>query len=107
MSEEKRRALLHVQMDIDPRHEPEFHDWYWNEHVPERLAVPGFLSARRFETVEGGAPKYLALYDLEDISVLQSPEYRALVTPPDPHTLAIGRMLNANVRRVYTEIPRP
>ncbi|WP_345751040.1 hypothetical protein [Microbacterium rhizophilus] len=104
---EKRRALLHVQMDVPAEHEAELNDWYWNEHLPERLAVPGFLSGRRFEAADGVSPKYLAVYDLEDLSVLESPEYRALVNPPDPHTKAIGRMLNTNLRRVYVEMPRP
>ncbi|CDJ99819.1 conserved hypothetical protein [Microbacterium sp. C448] len=106
MAEQKRRGLLHVQMDIAPEHEDELNTWYWQEHLPERLAVPGFLSGRRFEIVDGGPPKYLAIYDLEDVSVLDSPEYQRLINPPDPRTKEIGRMLNTNIRRVYVEIPR-
>lgn len=106
MAEPKRRGLLHVQMDIAPEHEDELNTWYWQEHLPERLAVPGFLSGRRFEIVDGGPPKYLAIYDLEDVSVLDSPEYQRLINPPDPRTKEIGRMLNTNLRRVYREIPR-
>ncbi len=104
MTDEKTPALLHVQMDVPPEHEAEFNDWLWNEHIPERLAVPGFRTARRFTIVDGGPPKYLQIYDLDDISVLDSPEYKALVNPPDAHTKRIGSLLNANVRRVYREL---
>jgi len=37
--------------------EEEFNAWYDSEHLPERLAIPGFRSAR-----EG---KYLATYELD------------------------------------------
>lgn len=103
----QRRALLHVQMDIPPQHEAELNKWYWEEHLPERLAVAGFRNGRRFEAADGVSPKFLALYDLDDLSVLDSPEYRTLINPPDPHTKAIGRMLNTNIRRLYVEISRP
>jgi hypothetical protein len=41
------------------------------------MAVPGFLTARRFRAIEGG-PKYLALYDLETPEVLASEPYLRL-----------------------------
>jgi hypothetical protein len=104
---EKSPALLHVQMDIAAEHEDELNHWYWREHLPERVVVDGVLGGRRFESAEGTAPKYLALYDLDDKSVLETPEYLRLVSPPDPRTLEIGRMLNSNIRRVYVEILPP
>jgi hypothetical protein len=72
---ESPRALLLVMMDIDPEHEEDFNRWYSEEHVPERLSVPGFVSARRFRAVEG-SPRYLALYELDSPDVLQSDAYR-------------------------------
>lgn len=75
MKQHEGRALLLVMMDVDPDHEADFNRWYEEEHIPERMAIPGFLSARRFEAVEGG-PKYLALYELESVDVLESESYR-------------------------------
>ena len=49
--------------------EEEFNAWYDTEHLPERLAIPGFRSARRW--VRGGT--YLATYELDSPEVLQSP----------------------------------
>ena len=71
-------GLLLFMTDIDPAHESEFHRWYEEEHIPERMAIPGFLTARRFQAIEG-APKYLALYDLESPDVLRSSDYQHVV----------------------------
>src|SRR5262245_59612347 len=57
-------GLLLVAIDVEGRHEAELDRWYDEEHIAERMAIPGFLQARRFKALEGG-PKYLALYDLE------------------------------------------
>ena len=48
-------TILVVMMDVDPAHEDEFNRWYNDEHLPERLEIPGYVSARRFKlTKEGG-----------------------------------------------------
>ena len=62
----------------DPAIERDFNQWYEQEHLSERMAIPGFLRARRFTAIEG-APKYLALYDLETSEVLNSAAYRHVV----------------------------
>lgn len=49
-----------------PERDGEFNDWYDRTHVPELLAVPGFVSARRFRRVgDDGGPEYLAVYEIE------------------------------------------
>jgi len=68
------KALLATMIDLTAPIEEEFNDWYNTEHLPALLSVPGFLRARRFVVVEG-SPKYLALYDLEDVGVLQTETY--------------------------------
>ena len=69
---ERGSGLLLVMMDIDPEHEEDFNRWYDEEHVPERMAIPGFLTGRRYRAVEGG-PKYLAIYEIKSPEVLDSP----------------------------------
>ena len=72
------RTVMVVMMDVDPDHDEEFNRWYNDEHLPERLAIPGYVSARRFKLEEGqGVLKYLCIWELEDASPLQSQEYRA------------------------------
>ena len=65
MAKTRGTGLLMVWSDIDPEFEAEFNSWYDKQHVPRLLEVPGFLSAGRYTAVKG-APKYLALYELED-----------------------------------------
>ena len=55
----------------------EFNDWYDTEHIPERLAVPGFLSAQRWVAADGSALSF-AFYDLESVEVLTSEEYQSI-----------------------------
>ena len=71
MAKKKGTGLLMVWADVPKEKEPEFNRWYNEEHLAERLGVPGFLSAARYEAVKGG-PKHLAVYELESPAVLQS-----------------------------------
>jgi hypothetical protein len=57
--------------------EDEFNDWYDTEHVPERAGLPGFETALRYICIAGW-PRYLAVYDLADLSALYTPEYGAV-----------------------------
>ena len=76
MTDEKRRGLLLVMIDIDPEHEEEFNRWYDEEHLPLLSQVPGVLRARRFFDPEG-TPRYVALYDLADESVPKRAQWKA------------------------------
>jgi antibiotic biosynthesis monooxygenase (ABM) superfamily enzyme len=99
------RALLLVMIDIDPDHEEEFNRWYEEEHLPDRDGLPGFVSARRFVSHEGG-PKYLALYELENVDALDSDEYLRLINPPSEWTQRMEARMTSRLRAVYTELPR-
>ena len=71
------KGLLFAAFDFTGAHEDEFHDWYDNEHVPERLRVPGFINAERWIGEEN--PKlHVATYDLDNVGVLETPSYRAV-----------------------------
>jgi hypothetical protein len=70
-----KKGFLLVLMHPPTALEEEFNAWYDSEHVPERLAVPGFETGLRFISATGAAPRYLAMYDLASPSVMESPEY--------------------------------
>ena len=63
MAAKKGDGLLMVYCDVAAEHEEEFNRWYNEEHIPERLAIPGVLNAARYKAVAGG-PTYLACYEL-------------------------------------------
>jgi hypothetical protein len=70
-------GFLMVSMEPPAVLEEEFNDWYDNEHVPERVMIDGFLTARRFVCLTGW-PRYLAYYDLRDAGVIAEPGYSAI-----------------------------
>lgn len=67
-------ALLIAGFDYSTIAEEEFNDWYDTEHIPERMAVKGFINAQRWIGVDD--PKFaLATYDIENVRVLEDPAY--------------------------------
>ena len=74
MPKKKGTGLLMVWCEVPAEIEDEFNRWYNEEHLQERLSVPGILSAARYEAVVNG-PKHLAVYELESPAVMESPEY--------------------------------
>jgi hypothetical protein len=75
------KGMLLTSMDVDPSDEAEFNRWYDREHLEERVAIEGFLEARRYVAREGH-PNYLCLYSTRTIEVLDSPAYRAKLANP-------------------------
>ncbi len=81
-------GLLAVWNDIAAEDEAEFNAWYVEEHVPERLGVPGILSARRYR--DAAAPhSYAAIYDTASVAALAAPVYLERLANPTPRTRAI------------------
>ena len=93
MMQRKARYLMIVSMDVDPEHEALFNEVYDQEHIPNLRRVPGVLGivrCRREELIMniGGErktmraenePVYSAIYELESLDVLTSPEWNAAV----------------------------
>ena len=75
------KGMLLTSMDIDPEDEADFNRWYDREHLEERVAIDGFLEARRY-VAHQGSPKYLFLYATATLDVLDSPAYRARLAGP-------------------------
>lgn len=88
------KGMLLTSMDIDAANEAEFNRWYDREHLEERVAIDGFLEARRYVAHEG-RPKYLSLYSTKTFEVLDSPAYRtALANQTDWSKANIARFKN-------------
>ncbi len=70
------RGLLLTMTEPPPQMEEEFNAWYDDEHLAERLAIPGFRSAKRWiADVAPGQGKYLGTYELDSPGILQSKPY--------------------------------
>lgn len=62
-----REALIALVNSVEGRDE-EFRTWYWGTHIPEVLALPGFVDARTMRLTEepgGAAPfRYATVYEI-------------------------------------------
>jgi hypothetical protein len=101
----KGTALLMVWADVPADKEDDFNRWYDEEHLAERMSVPGFLSAARYQAVKGG-PKHLACYELESAAVLESDAYTRVQANPTPWTRRCSPEVigTTYIRNVYTMI---
>lgn len=81
------RGLLLTLTEPPVAMNEEFNAWYDDEHLPERLAITGFRSARRWVAdVAPGDGRYLATYELDSPDVLTSAEYLARFEAATPWT---------------------
>jgi hypothetical protein len=99
----KGKAIFLVYTDIDPKYEKyeeEFNAWYNTEHLPELLALPGFLNAARYVAYKGG-PKYLAVYELDSLEAFKTPENQKRQANPTPWSRRIApTVIGKNLTRV-------
>jgi len=71
--------------DVADEGRDEFYEWHDKEHVPERLAIPGFRRGRRF-IKPSHSPEWFTMYEADDLSVVTSPGYLARLNAPTPTT---------------------
>ena len=77
------RAAVAMWWSVAPEVREEFEDWHTHEHMPERLAIPGFLRGTRWRAM-GEKPSYFILYEVARASVLTGPDYMARLNDPTP-----------------------
>lgn len=63
-----REVLLALTNPVEGK-DKEFRDWYWGTHIPEILALPGFVAVRRLRaadtSTEGIPYRYATIYEVE------------------------------------------
>lgn len=58
--------------------------WYEETHIPDILKTAGIDEAHRWQALDPAAERpYLALYPLNDIGFLQSPEFKGIPVAPE------------------------
>jgi hypothetical protein len=98
-------AVLAFFHDIVAGREAEFEEWFQHEHLPERIAMPGFVMGRRYEAVSVDRG-YFHFYVVRSVEDLKSDAYIARVNEPTPLTRTVMSEITKNVfrtvcRRVY------
>lgn len=91
------QGVLAFWHDVAAGGDAEFDHWHLREHIPERVAVPGFRRARRYVTL-GDPPKYFYFYETEALDTLQSPAYLARLGDPTPWTRRTMPLVRNNTR---------
>ena len=88
------KGMLLTSMDIDAADEADFNRWYDREHLEERVAIEGFIEARRY-VARNASPKYLCLYSTTTIDVFNSTAYKSrLANPTEWSTKTMARFKN-------------
>jgi hypothetical protein len=95
--------LLFVYSSPGPVDPAEFNDWYDNEHVPSRLATPGFGAVARFRATDGMKPEWLATYEIKP-GTLDTPAYKALWENSSEREKRIMASVGTLDRRVYSPL---
>lgn len=79
-------AAMLLQFDIEDNAIEEHDRWHTHEHLPERLAIPGFRRGTRWLAAAGNAPRYMVVYEVESLATLESPAYLTRLNNPTPWT---------------------
>ena len=91
------KGAVIVWNDIAPELRDEFFEWHPRQHMPERLALPGFLRGRRCIAVDATV-EFLTLYEVESLDVLDSEIYRTRLANPADWSLKVMPGFRNNVR---------
>lgn len=90
------KGALAIWHDITADGETDYNEWHSKEHLLERVGVPGFLRGHRLQAVSG-SPRYLNLYEVEDLATLTSQPYLDRLNHPTPWTQrALGHVRDNN-----------
>jgi hypothetical protein len=105
MAAKKGDGLLMVYSDVAAEHDEEYNRWYNEEHIPERLSIPGVLNAARYQAVAGG-PKYLACYELESPDAWYSDAWQKWLQHPTVWSRRMSPSVigTAYIRNLYRRI---
>lgn len=79
------KTILFSEMTPPAHEENKFNAWYDEEHIPLRVAIPGFVSAQRY-LADGDDRNYLAVYEMDNPQVLKSKEYDIVKNQPSDLT---------------------
>ena len=79
------RGILAIFNNVAPGRDDDFNNWFQGEHLPERLAVPGFLYGRRHQALSGSSA-YFNFYVTESLEVLTSKAYLDRLNDPTPRS---------------------
>src|SRR5580704_9460672 len=91
-------GFMAIWSDVGPSDFDFYHHWLLKEHFPERVSVPGFISARVFRRQVGPDFQFFIIYETESPAILASPAYVARLNNPTRMTQQVMPKLKNFVR---------
>lgn len=91
-------GFMAIWSDVSPEDSAFYHDWLLKEHFPERVGIPGFISARVFRRTTKPDFQFFIIYETESPQVLASPAYLARLNNPTSMSQAVMPKLKNFVR---------
>lgn len=89
--------------DITPEGEAEFYAWHIEEHMPERVGIPGFRRGRRYiGEDEATSPRFFTLYETETVEVAVGQDYLNRLNAPTEWT----KRATAGFRNTFRALTR-
>lgn len=96
-------GLMAFWSDIDPDYVVRYQQWHNCEHIPERVAIPGFREGRRYRAM-GDAPHFMMFYETDATGVLASDAYMAALNAPTDWTREALTHFRNPVRSIYSRL---
>ncbi len=90
-------GAIAIWHDIAPEARADFYAWHGQEHMPERVGIPGFLRGRRYLAVRADL-EYFNLYEARTPRVVAGPDYQARLNDPTPWTSAVVKRFSRVAR---------
>jgi hypothetical protein len=78
-------GVVAIWNGIRPEGRADFYEWHNREHMPERVAIAGFLRGRRYVAVDAH-PEFFTLYETVSVAVLSGAQYLGRLNAPTPWT---------------------
>ena len=93
------QGAVAIWHDIAAEGRDEFYAWHGQEHMHERVAIPGFLRGRRYIGV-GARLEFFNLYETTDAQVPQGKDYAERLNNPPPWTVSAVKHFRAVSRSI-------
>lgn len=98
-------GILAIWNDRSDAIADDYERWYMGEHIPERLAVQGFRTVRRYEAIDADR-QFFTFYEVDSPDVLTSPAYLARLGNPTELTRTIMPNFLGMIRSLFIEKTR-
>ncbi len=90
--------------DIAPESLDEFYAWHNQEHMPERVGIPGFRRGRRYLAADAEtSPRFFTLYETATPEVILGQDYQNRLNAPTPWTKRVTQSFR-NTFRALTRV---